>query len=180
MKNNDETIGDLTAFVGEQAGPYRAWDRVNASMIRHWCDAIEDQNPIYIDTEAAMGAGYSGVVAPPAMLQAWNMPGYIGKHAPGSTDRNPMRVLDVLETAGYPAIVAVNCEQEYHRYLVEDDDIYHTSTIESISDRKTTALGVGYFITQCLSYFDQRDELVATMKFRVFKYRPHAAGDAEQ
>ncbi|QFU75696.1 hypothetical protein EY643_08525 [Halioglobus maricola] len=165
----------LEQYLGGDCGPYRAWDAVNAAMIRHWCEAMGDDNPIYTDVEAAQAAGFSGVVAPPAMLQAWTMAGYAGEAAPGSTDANPMAVLPVLEEAGYPAIVAVNCEQEYARPIVEGDEIYHRSTIESISTEKTTALGVGFFVTQLCSYYNQRDELVGTMRFRVFKYRPHEA-----
>jgi len=111
------------------------------------------------------------------MMQAWTMVGYGGKHPPGSDDREPMAVLPVLEASGYPAVVAVNCEQAYARYILEGDEIYHHSTIEAISQEKTTALGVGFFVTQLCTYYNQREEVVGTMRFRVLKYRPHAPDD---
>lgn len=40
-------------------------DPVNQPMIRHWVEAIGDDNPIYVDDEAARAAGHPGVVAPP-------------------------------------------------------------------------------------------------------------------
>ena len=147
-------------------------------MIRHWCEVLGDSNPIYTDSQAARNAGFSGVVAPPAMLQAWTMYGYGGELPAGSDTADPMAVLPVLEAVGYPGVVAVNCEQEYHRYLEEGDAIYHRSTIESISEEKRTALGTGFFVTQLCSYYNQRDELVGTMRFRVFKYRPHGEAAA--
>lgn len=168
---------DLSNYLGGNLGPYRSWDKVNAAMIRHWCEAMGDDNPVYTDSEAARREGFASVVAPPAMLQAWTMTGYSGRQAPGSDERNAMAVLPVLEAAGYPAVVAVNCEQEYSRYLEEGDEIYYRSSIESISEEKTTALGVGYFVTQLCTYYDQQDQVVGTMRFRVFKYRPHAGGE---
>lgn len=175
----NDTLPDLERYLGDDTGPLRGWDRVNAPMIRHWCEAMGDDNPIYTDPVAAAKEGFPAVVAPPAMLQAWNMVGYRGEAAPGSDHRDPMAVLPVLEAAGYPAVVAVNCEQEYEQYLQEGDEVYHCSTIESISAEKTTALGVGFFVTQLCTYYNQRDEVVGTMRFRVFKYRPHGAGEGE-
>jgi acyl dehydratase len=164
---------DFSNYLGGDLGPYKAWDTVNAPMIRHWCEAMGDTNPIYTDSHAAGAEGFSGVVAPPAMLQAWTMPGYGDERPPGSDSSDIMAVLPVLEAAGYPAVVAVNCEQEYQRYIEAGDEIYFRSSIESISDEKTTALGMGFFVTQLCTYYDQNDEVVGTMRFRVFKYRPH-------
>lgn len=172
-------LPDLKQFLGGDTGPFLGWDSVNAPMIRHWCEAMGDNNPIYTDAALAKSEGFSSVVAPPAMLQAWTMAGYNGTAAPGSDESDPMAVLPLLEAAGYPAVVAVNCEQEYMQYLEEGDAIYHRSTIESISQEKTTALGVGFFVTQLCTYYRQRDEVVGTMRFRVFKYRPHTQAEDE-
>lgn len=174
-----DELPDLTYYVGGNAGPYRDWDAVNAPMIRHWCEAMGDKNPIYTDAQAALEEGFPGVVAPPTMMQAWCMTGYSGQAAPGSTDADPMAVLPVLEAAGYPGVVAVNCEQEYERYLEEGDRIHFYSTIESISEEKATTLGTGFFVTQLCTFYDQRDEVVGTMRFRVFKYRPKASEEGQ-
>ncbi len=164
---------DLQQYVGNESGPYRAWDKVNQAMIRHWCDAMGDRNPIYTDPEAARSAGFERVVAPPAMLQAWTLYNLNRESAPGSDDAHVFAVLDVIESMGYPAIVAVNCEQEYERYLEEGDEVWNRARLESVSEEKTTALGKGFFVTEISEYFNQRDELVGRMLFRVFKFRPH-------
>ena len=44
-------------------------------MIRHWVEAMGDDNPVYLDAEAAGATGRPGIVAPPVMLQAWTMRG---------------------------------------------------------------------------------------------------------
>ena len=168
---------NLQEYVGGDFGPFLAWDAVNAPMIRHWCEAMGDTNPIYTDADAARGEGHAGVVAPPAMMQAWIMPGYNGVRPPGSDDRSAMAVLQVLQAAGYNAVVGVNCEQEYHAYLEEGDTVYFRSTCESISEEKTTALGVGYFVTELSTFYNQRDEVVGTMRFRVLQYKPAGSPD---
>ena len=172
----------MQACIGKPVGPFRGWDPVNETMIRHWCDAMGDDNPVYTDPEAAAQSVHGGIIAPPAMLQAWTMRGYRGRHAPGSDEREPFAMFEILEERGYPAVVAVNCEQTYFEPLRPGDSLRHTSQIESISEEKTTALGVGFFITELCEFWNQRDEKVAEMRFRVFKYRAHQAQetDAEQ
>lgn len=165
----------LQQTVGVEAGPFKAWDRVNRAMIRHWCEAMGDENPVYRDPALAggLGAPDGAVVAPPTMLQAWTMMGYAGEHPPGSDDRDAMPMIPLLDEQGYLAVVATNCEQEYLHPICEGDDISGYSSIESVSARKTTALGVGYFVTQLTEYRNQRDEIVGTMRFRILKYKPH-------
>ena len=56
--------------------------------------------------------------------------------------------------------------------IFEGDSLSGHATIEAVSGRKTTALGVGYFVTQLTEYRNQRDEIVGTMRFRILNYRP--------
>jgi uncharacterized protein len=165
-------LAELQTLVGQRFGPFHSWDPVNAPMIRHWCEAMGDTNPIYTDADAARAVGHEGLVAPPTMLQAWSMMGYNGERAPGSDTGSAFACLDVIEQAGYPGVVAVNCEQEYSQYLKEGDQIHYFAELESISEQKTTALGTGYFCTELSTFFNQNDEQVGTMRFRIFKYKP--------
>lgn len=163
----------LQACVGiESQAPQVARDLVNQPMIRHWCDAIGDDNPVYTEPELAKSSHFGGIVAPPTMLQAWTMPGLKGR--PRSADSERPGPLAILDEAGFTSVVATNCEQEYHRYLVPGDLLSLTSTIESISDEKKTGLGVGHFVTQRMTYRDQNGEIVAEMLFRLLKFRPPA------
>jgi acyl dehydratase len=169
---------DLACYLGGDFGPFLAWDPVNAPMIRHWCEAMGDHNPIYSDREAALAAGHEGLVAPPAMLQAWSMVGYGGQRPTGSGAGSAMAVLEVLRAAGYEAVVGVNCEQEYLCYLKEGDRIYFRSSCESISGEKSTALGPGYFVTELSRFYNQDNVEVGRMRFRVLQYRPLQSGNA--
>lgn len=180
----------LQAFEGRPSGPPApAPDPVNQAMIRHWVEAMGDENPVYLDEEAARAAGFSGIVAPATMLQAWIMRGYKASaeveaaRAEGRAPADPTamdELFTLLDSMGCTSIVATNCEQRYHRPLVLGDRLTMQSTIESISPRKRTALGDGYFVTTLMAFSDDGGAEVATMRFRVFKFAPRAAapGDA--
>jgi uncharacterized protein len=178
----------LQAFIGQSAGsPNRAPDAVNQAMIRHWAEAMGDTNPVYVDEEAARRAGFPGVVAPPTMLQAWIMRGLRvsqqveeARAAGTATGDTPTdRVMSLLDQAGFTSVVATNCDQHYERPLRPGDLIEATSAIESVSPEKQTGLGAGHFVTTRMDYADQHGELVATMRFRILKFRPRVQGNVQ-
>jgi len=171
MSDDDAFLDKLRGLVGRPSGPpFKSWDAVNQAMIRHWCEAIGDTNPVYTDPEAARRSVHGGIVAPPVMLQAWVMRGVRPRPAAGGNARDEL--MAILDAAGFTSVVATDCEQEYHRYLRLGDHLSMTSTIESISDEKKTALGAGHFVTTRSDYHDQQGELVASMRFRILKFKP--------
>ncbi len=175
----------LQAFVGMAAGePNRAPDPVNMPMIRHWVEAMGDFNPVYVDEQAAQQFGFPGIVAPPTMLQAWIMRGLRisleveAARAEGRSQRSGSptdNLMSLLDEAGFTSVVATNCDQHYERPIVLGDDLSVTSTIAAVSPEKKTALGSGHFITTQLDYHDQHGDLVASMRFRILKFKPGSA-----
>jgi len=158
------------------SGPLLAPDDVNVPMIRHWVDALDDRNPVYLDEEVAATTRFGGIVAPPAMLQTWTMgrPQIEGiaerGGAPGEIDSdNP---ISVLTDAGYSGTLATNSELEFERYLRPGDRIGSQTVLESMSERKTTALGQGYFVNWVTTYTDGHEEVVGRQHFRIFKFEP--------
>jgi uncharacterized OB-fold protein/acyl dehydratase len=191
----------LAALVGQVAGsPNLSPDAVNTPMIRHWVEAMDDHNPIYVSDEAARAAGYDELIAPPTMLQAWIMRGLrasneveAARAAGTAQSAGPMdRTMQLLDEEGLTSVVATNCEQQYARPLVIGDRVLVRSVIEAISDPKRTALGTGRFLTTRLDYVAVPDadvppapldpaqvqalydagEPVATMHFRILKFLP--------
>lgn len=171
-------MAPIRAQIGKEGGKLFAWDAVNAPMIRHWCEAMGVNNPVYTDAQAAKESVHGEQVAPPAMLQAWILAGlHKGNYPAGSTQENPYQVLVMLEEQGFAAVVAVNTELEFKRYLRMNERLYYTSTITDISEEKATGLGTGYFVTQMQRYFSVNeaggaDEHVGNMLFRLFKFKP--------
>ncbi|WP_275562889.1 OB-fold domain-containing protein [Streptomyces sp. 5-6(2022)] len=157
----DELYGRLKTYEGRTAASGGAGrDPVNEPMIRHWCEAMGDTNPAY------------PAVAPPTMLQAWTMGGLAGH--PGGSARSEAydELLALLDDAGCTSVVATDCEQEYLRPLRPGDRVTFDAVIESVSPRKTTKLGTGYFVTTRMNVRAGDGELVGTHRFRILKYAP--------
>ncbi|GHE93687.1 DNA-binding protein [Streptomyces longispororuber] len=156
----DPLYGRLKAYEGRAAvAAGRGKDLVNAPMIRHWCEALGDTSPAYEGPDA---------IAPPTMLQAWTMGGLSG-HADRSEAYDDL--LALLDDAGCTSVVATDCEQEYLRPLRPGDEITFDAVIESVSERKTTRLGSGYFVTTRMAV-RAGGRLAGTHRFRILKYRP--------
>jgi uncharacterized OB-fold protein/acyl-CoA thioesterase FadM len=165
------------AYTGRPAAVGgRALDPVNAPMIRHWCEAMGDANTAYTGPQA---------VAPPAMLQSWTMAGLGDPRGSGGVDTGRSEAYDellgTLDAAGFTSVVATDCEQEYLRPLRPGQRVLYDSEIESVSGEKTTALGVGRFVTtrtDLRAYDEAAGEKpeeaapVATHRFRILKFRP--------
>ncbi len=180
-EERDELRERLEKYVGQPMGePSVAPDPVNVPMIRHWVDALDDRNPLYLDGEVAARTRFGGIAAPPAMLQTWTMarPRIEGIAARGGAAEaiDPESPLGLLDEAGFTATLATNSELEFERYLRPGDRLRSVAALESISDRKSTGLGTGYFVTWLTTYTDDRDEVVGRQRFRILKFAPGSAG----
>jgi uncharacterized OB-fold protein len=154
----DELYDRLKAYEGRPAAiAAEGKDPVNSPMIRHWCEAMG--HPVPEDGSA-----------PATMLQVWTMSGLAGHGAAraGAYDE----LLALLDESGCASVVATDCEQEYVRVLRPGERITFDAVIESVSTRKTTALGTGYFVTTRTDIRVGGDELVGTHRFRILKYEP--------
>lgn len=113
--------------------PLTARDPVNLPMIHNWVEAIGDSNPVYVDETAAHAAGHPALVAPPAMIQVWTMRGLHDQHA---ADDPLGLALDLMNEAGFTAVVATNCEQVYHRYLRLGELLSMVTRLDSVQARR--------------------------------------------
>jgi len=144
--------------AGADSKPRPARDPVNLPTIRTWREALggAPAGPECPDT------------APPAMIQVWTMPGLHGARA----DDDPLAAMTaLLGEAGYPAIVATNCDQVYLRPVKLGEQLAVSARLLDVAGPKRTALGEGWFVTT-RSTWTAAGEPVATMDFRVLKYRP--------
>jgi uncharacterized protein len=146
--------------AGGDSKPWLARDPVNRPMIRNWLEAIGDP--------ADPGGAEPVDTAPPAMIQVWTMPGLHG--ARGGDD--PLGAMSaLLEEAGYTSIVATNCDQAYHRRVRVGEHLAVQSRLLDVTGPKRTALGEGWFVTTRSTWICA-GEPVATMDFRVLRFRP--------
>jgi len=165
----------LDAIVGVASALRPAREEVNEAMIRHWCEAMSDRNPVYTDRQIAARSVHRGIVAPPAMLDAWMMPGLGPRSAQLSEAGQSVGlvpVLEILDAAGFTAIIATNTLHHYERYLRPGDRLSVRSVITAVSPQKQTAAGAGHFVTSLTELLDETGAPVGRIEFRVLKFRP--------
>ena len=158
------------ALIGKETAHQPLPEAVNIAMARHWCEMVEDANPIYFDEECARDTWLEETFAPPTMLYTWRM-------APVWPEREVESALSGLELEGCTLTLAVNATQEYEQPLRYGDTLTVTSKISAISDEKTTRLGTGHFITTTHTFRNPRRELVGIHSLPLFRYKP-AGGEA--
>jgi uncharacterized OB-fold protein/acyl dehydratase len=163
-------LDKLREFEGAEYGREVGADPVNQPMIRHWVEAMGDENPVYVDPELAAQTVHGQVIAPAVMLQAWVMRGIKGRPATGGSRQDEL--MRLLDDAGFSSVVATNCEQEYDRMLHVGDHLQTCTVLDSVSEEKHTALGVGHFVTTRVEYSTLDGEPVGRMLFRILKFKP--------
>lgn len=163
-------LAEAQSFVDGPPGATRVGrDPVNLPMVHHWCQALGDTNPAYVDEQWAASSRRGQLIAPPGMLQTWTMDAP-RDGAKGSNDE----ILARLDAAGYTSVVAVNYEHEYLRELRHGERISVTSRAEDLSAEKQTALGPGVFTTVRHDYTTDDGELVGIGRMRLLKFKPPA------
>lgn len=173
-------MASLREYVGLEAEPPRTSRHdVNDAMIRHWVEALDDDNPVYVDAEAARAHGFTDLVCPPAMISTWVMPGYRRyrevqrMRAEKVVEAFPYaRLMADLDAAGFTSVVATDVEQTFHRSVPPGQRITCHYVIEGVSEQKSTALGEGRFVTLHKTYVDQDRTVLVEERFRLLRFKP--------
>jgi len=169
----------LLAIEGPQVvGP----DAVSKEMIRHWCEAMEDANPLYTDERYASEGRYGGIIAPPQMIQSWTF-GPLWpdgqetqwRHPEQLPDREPL-VTEVVyakcNEAGYVGTMAVGTGMEFVKPLHPGDRVTRNMKVVNVTPEKKTQVGVGLFITFLFTDTNQKGEVVCKQTMTLFKFKP--------
>ncbi len=162
----------IEAHLGITSEKVNGLDEICRPMIRHWCEVMEDANPLYTDEEYANNSKYGGMIAPPTQVQAYTMNPLWPK-----TEREPNsmeQLVALFREHGFSAIVATEQVQEYGVPMKLGDRISYTISVQSVSPLKQTARGPGYFATFLYHFTNQRNETVCNQSFTILAYKPQA------
>ncbi len=170
----------IYAYVGLQVCPRTpAKDPVNETMIRHWAEALGEKNPAYTDAQWAANSKRGKTIAPPAMMYVWNQEGFAvttGRPSDPQTD-----MVELFNEHGFSGVLGTNVKQEYFKEVGPGDTVYVEMKISTISERKATGRGTGYFFETLATFTDQNEKKIGTQRFRVLKFipqeQPAAAAD---
>jgi acyl dehydratase len=172
---SDEAKARLRALAVESE-PRPAPLEVSEYLIRHWCETLEDGNPLYLNEAYARSRGYDGLVAPPsAVMTAFTTP-FRWPWPPAEGIPALHIHYAVKDALGLPVGIITEIELEVGTPLVVGDRVSISQRLVSISEWKRTKLGEGHFWTMERRYRNQRGEIVATERLTAFGYgREHGA-----
>jgi acyl dehydratase len=160
--------------------------------IHLWCEALEDWNPAYWDESYAAANQYGGIIAPPTSMffgagsAARLGVGYLkpGEQVPDavhqgltglpllqSLRQSLVQGSTLIEPPDCPEIAVVQTASRFFVPLRPGDTVRSELRMKHCSQRKTTKLGTGYFVTTDRLFYNQKDEMVRTQEFTVFHYR---------
>ena len=106
---------------------------VDEYLIRHWCETLEDGNPLYLDRDFARSRGFDDLVAPPgAVMTTFALP-FRWPWPPA--EREPARHIhyDVKELLDLPVGIIQNIEIETGVPLQVGDRVSVSQRLVSIS-----------------------------------------------
>ena len=167
-----EIVEKVQAMVGRESDLQVCKDEVDKAMIRHWCEAMEDGNPLYTDEAYAKESRYDGIIAPPQMVQAFSTPALWPKKE-GKPDPFAQAV-KMMGEAGYFGIVATTTSQEYMNPMRPGDQLSFKVKLAAVSPEKTTRIGTGHFVKAEYTYMNQNQDVVCLQSFTVLTFKPAA------
>jgi len=143
---------------------------VNEYLIRHWCETLEDGNPLYLDEAYARTQGLPGVVAPPgSIMTAFTMP-FRWPWPPEGREPRPHIHYQVKEALGLPVGIITDIDIEYAERPQLGDRISVSQRLVSVSRWKKTKVGEGHFWTMDRIYRNQHGQMLARERMTAFGY----------
>lgn len=128
---------------------------VTAERIAAFCDAIGDNNPLYLDPLAAGEGPYGRIVAPPALVASF-------RHADNVFER-----IALFRNGGLMAGIDVEVEAP----VFAGDSIRIASEVKDMYE-KTGRTGTMVFVVVRSTLTNQLGQVVAKVDFRMMRRRP--------
>ncbi len=147
-------------------------------LIRHWCETIEDGNPLYLDEEYAKSRGFGGLVAQPGMIICTLTMPYRWPWPKGYRSRRLIHFY-LKKLLELPVGILANYEKWFYEPIQIGDRLSSTVRLLSISPWRRTRLGEGYFTIVETKYYNQNDVVVARAYTTLFSYGGKRGGDGQ-
>ena len=166
-------LGNVSPKSGPQTYP------ISEAQIMYWCDMVECDNPLYVDSEYARDSRHKGLICPPPSLMVWTFGHPAQNPDMDNPDHEPWPPMEpwqaerrggLVEPPGATYVLATDSLQEYGVPLRPGDRIYSTSEFVNCSPLKHTHLGWGYFMTNMTTSYNQNDEIVANSLMTLYRY----------
>ena len=156
--------------LARESEPEPALLDVNEYLIRHWCETLEDGNPLYLDADYARSRGFGGLVAPPGSVMTTFSMHFRWPWPPGAKEPSRHIHYDIKELLDLPVGIINKIDVEMGTPLQVGDRVHVSQRLVSISEWKQTRVGEGHFWVMDRIYRNQRGELVVRERMTAFGY----------
>jgi uncharacterized protein len=164
---------DIDAVIGVEQYAERGDFPVERGYVWTSCASVENGNPLFWDDDVAAELT-GGPVAPPSMLSTWSRPHHWAPDR--EVQKLPLQVhFDLKDRLGLPEAVMTDSTIVFHEPLRPGDVVSTCQRLRSVSDEKTTKLGVGRFWVIDVEYRNASGALVGVETWTGFGYRRAAA-----
>lgn len=160
-----ETLDDFQEEYRKGIGttlPYRPSKQANIDNIRRYGDGVGDYNPLYRDEAHAARSRFGMLTAPPTFLYAVTLGVIAGET--GAIDR--ARVNTQFLPVNY-----AGAEIDFIRPIWRDDTITATEVVGETIRKTSQRIGPINFNTGLVTFANQRNETVATIKTLMARYQ---------
>jgi acyl dehydratase len=166
MEPTDIISDELRAWIGNEVGPLPLPEEVAASDVRRFLAAIEDDNPIWRDPEAARAAGYPACPVPGMLvLELFRR----AEGAEGAGDGNIWP--DLPFPPGFRNGRNAGNEFEYLSPVYVGDRLSLTHRLVDIVAKQTRMEGVVIFSTRETDFIRQTGEVAVRLRATTVRLR---------
>jgi acyl dehydratase len=156
--------------LAEESNPEPAPLEVNEYLIRHWCETLEDANPLYLDAGYAKSQGFRSVVAPVGSVMTTFSMQFRWPWPPAGHE--PVRHIhyDIKDALNLPVGIITQIEIETGVPLQVGDRVAISQRLVSVSPWKKARVGEGHFWVMDRLYRNQHGDLVVRERMTAFGY----------
>lgn len=151
----EQGLADLNRRIGKEYPIEQPFLRyVNSDSIKHVARAIGDANPLWIDAEHGADSRFGAQVAPPAFLYGVGWGSW-----------------DLRRGDGLPGVHGLHSRDHWKLYrpVLAGDEVRGVKVFAPLIEKKGSYAGRSIIQTRIVSFFNQRDELVAKCHMEAFR-----------
>jgi acyl dehydratase len=161
-----------TSVIGKSTGTQRVV--VERQPLSNFAKAVKDTNPIYQNGEAAKGAGFDAIPAPPTWsfaMSGWGI--YPERQSDlARVEGNPMfEIIGKLQAKG-GMVLHGEQEFEYHRPILAGDVLVGEGKVVDAYEKDSGSATMTFVVSETVWKDDKSGEPVVTTRFNLIHRAP--------
>ena len=156
-----------TSAIGRPTSANRV--RIERGPVSYFAGAVEDDNPIYHDVQAAKAAGFDDLPTPPTFSWGWTHMGTVGEEQPSDPTKGSHPINELMGALMAKGGLVLHGEQEfvYHRPVVAGDVLVSSGKIGDVYERESKGKTMTFIVMETEWRDEKTGDPVITEKFNL-------------